>query len=74
MVELWPRHKKYPCFGRFWLDFGKPLRPEDYAGRETDETAMQLTEVMRSQHNRLRQRIGRRPLHYNDTVDTTAAE
>ena len=64
VIELWPRGRRFPRPGPVWIDFGQPISADELAGRSADVTA-RLTAHLRTQHNRLRERVGRTAIDYN---------
>lgn len=64
--DAWPRHRKLPRCASVLVEYGRPLWPEELARRERDRLAAELTARIRSLHNGLRVRAGRRPFVYDD--------
>ena len=62
--DLWPRHRRYPRLGTFWLEYGDPWPAEDLARWDRTEATVELTRRLRNLHNTLRRRIGRPPIPY----------
>lgn len=65
--DAWPRHRKLPGRATILVEFGRPFPPETLAGMDRDEAAERLTAEIRTLHNRLRRRLGRRPFDYGAT-------
>ncbi len=64
--ELWPRHARLPRPARVNVEYEEPMLPNAFEGLSNTEAAGMLTSVMREQHNRLRERLGRHPFNYSD--------
>ena len=62
--EIWPRHRRFPGRARLWVEYGRPVAPEQLAEMDPDEAVRCLTDRLRTLHNALRQRIGRRVFDY----------
>jgi 1-acyl-sn-glycerol-3-phosphate acyltransferase len=65
--EVWPRQRKFPHPRPVWVQYGDPIPPAAFENLSNDEAARDLTRRLRSLHNQLRQRIGRRPYAYNES-------
>ncbi len=64
--DAWPRHQKLPRCARVWVEYGRPIPPGELIAADRDASAKRLTTEMRTLHNRLRQRAGKRPFVYDD--------
>jgi 1-acyl-sn-glycerol-3-phosphate acyltransferase len=64
--DAWPRNRKLPRLARVWVEYGTPIQPGDLIGADRDQAAARLTTDIRTIHNRLRRRAGRRPFVYDD--------
>ncbi|MHC4609232.1 MAG: lysophospholipid acyltransferase family protein [Planctomycetota bacterium] len=62
--DVWPRDRKLPGRARIWVEYGQPIAAEKLAGMEPADAARYLTDLLRTMHNALRQRIGRRAFDY----------
>ncbi len=64
--QVWPRDRLVPGLAKLWVEYGKPVYPDDFADMEPAEAARLLTDRLRAMHNALRQRIGRSPFEYDE--------
>ena len=66
IFERWHRTYKYPKLGgRVGVMYGKPI-PADTIKQVGEEAFVhELSQIMRSMHNDLRQKMGREPLDYS---------
>ena len=62
--ETWPRGSKLPRPARVCVEYGPPLRPDALAHLDAKQAAAEITRRVRTLHNALRRRIGRRPFEY----------
>lgn len=68
--DAWPRHRKLPGRATILVEYGRPFLPESLARMDRDAAAERLTAEIRTLHNRLRRRLGRRPFDY-EAVSTS---
>jgi 1-acyl-sn-glycerol-3-phosphate acyltransferase len=64
--EAWPRHRKLPRSASVLIEYGRPIEPDEMQGVDRDESAQRITREIRTIHNRLRRRVGKRPFVYDD--------
>lgn len=68
--DLWPKHRRCPRPGPFWLEFGDPWPADDLAQWDRAEAAIELTYRLQNLQNTLRRRIGRPPIPYTTEHQT----
>ena len=66
MFEAWPRTQKYPKLGRVGVMYGKPFSAEQIKQLGDGAFAEELTRTLRRMQADLRQKMGRRPVVYQD--------
>ena len=62
--ECWPRHKKFPGFGKVAVSYGQPISAEEVKALGDRRFAEVLTEKLRDMQKELRQKTGREPIVY----------
>jgi len=56
--QAWPRSKKFPGPGRIRVHYGKPILPDEIAGRDERELLAEVERRVRECHEGLRKRPG----------------
>jgi 1-acyl-sn-glycerol-3-phosphate acyltransferase len=63
--DIWPRYAKLPRPAQAWVEYGKPITPEDMDRQSPEEITAQLHATLQSMHNALRTRYGLPPYDYD---------
>ncbi|MEN6578240.1 MAG: (d)CMP kinase [Phycisphaerales bacterium] len=64
--ECWPRHKKLFSPGSIFVQFGKPLAPEQVATMTNEQLADQVTQILRQMQHEVRLKQGKQPYDYGE--------
>lgn len=65
--ESWPRHKMIFSPGKVWIQYGKPMMPDEINTANNGEFISILTSRMRQMQTELRKKAGRVPFDYQDS-------
>ena len=64
--ECWPKHNIMFSLGRVFVQYGKPIQPEEIISIGDREFAKYLTKVLRNMQSELRLKVGREPFDYQN--------
>ncbi|MCK4660551.1 MAG: 1-acyl-sn-glycerol-3-phosphate acyltransferase [Phycisphaerae bacterium] len=67
--EAWPRGAKLPRPARVWVEYGQPIPVDVIRGTDARQATKDLTAQVRTLHNNLRRRIGRKPFDYGEEME-----
>lgn len=70
--EIWPRERTWPGRAPVWVEYGHPISPDELSKMDQNRATRCLTDLLRTMHNALRERIGRQPFDYRDSRATAA--
>ncbi|MFA5292418.1 MAG: lysophospholipid acyltransferase family protein [Phycisphaerae bacterium] len=66
--ECWPKHNIMFSPGRVFVQYGRPIQPDEIISIGDREFAKYLTNVLRDMQKELRLKIGREPFDYQDDL------